>query len=143
MLFHDGNAWIKKEGISLFDVTMGSYDGAEVREPVGFYLLGKITPLISTKKVGLYRDDGLAVIHKANGPKMDKIRKDIIVLFKFEGHSITIDTNLMQTDFLDVSFNLEMENFFPYRKLNNTPLYIYFESNQPPSITKQLPWMAK
>ena len=100
MLFHNSNTWIKKEGNPLFDFTMGSYDGAEVCEIVGLYLLTKLTPLMSIKNVGLYRDDGLAVIHKANGPKMDKIRKDIIALFKSEGLSITIDTN-----FLNLSTN--------------------------------------
>ena len=35
-----------------------------------------------------------------------------------------------------------MENFFPYRKPNNIPLYIHSESNHPPSITKQLPSMT-
>ena len=69
----------------------------------------------------------MAVIHQANGPKMDRIRKDVIALYKSEGLSITIDTNLIETDFLHVSFNLEMENFFPYRKPSNTPLNIYFE----------------
>ena len=69
----------------------------------------------------------------------DRIRKDIIALFKSEGLSITIDTNLIETDFLDVSFNLEMDKFFPYRKPNNTPLYIHSESSHPPSIIKQLP----
>ena len=63
MLFHDGKEWVKKEGNPLFDVTMGSYDGAEVCELVGLYLLGKLAPLIGTTNVGLYRDDGLAVIH--------------------------------------------------------------------------------
>ena len=58
---------------------------------------------------------------------MDRIRKDVIALYKSEGLSITIDTNLIETDFLHVSFNLEMENFFPYRKPSNTPLNIYFE----------------
>ena len=84
MLFHDGNAWVKKEGNPLFDATMGSYDGVEVCELVGLYLLGKLAPLIGTKNVGLYRDDGLAVIHQANGPKKDRIRKDIIAYFKSE-----------------------------------------------------------
>ena len=118
LLFHNGNAWIKKEkknkneGNPLLDVTMGSYDGAEVCELVGLYLLSKLTPLMGIKNVGLYRDDGLAVIHKANRPKMDKIRKGIIALFKSEGLSIAIDTNLIETDFLDVSFNLEIESFF-------------------------------
>ena len=35
-----------------------------------------------------------------------------------------------------------MENFCPYRKPNNTSLYIHSESNHPPSITKQLPSMT-
>ena len=94
---------------------MGRYDGAEVCELIKLYLLGKLAPVIGTKNVGLYRDDGLAAIHQANGPKTDRIRKDIIALFKSEGLSVTTDTNLIETDFLDVSFNLEMHNFFPYR----------------------------
>ena len=122
---------------------MGSYDGAEVCELVGLYLLGKLAPLIGTKSVGFYRDDGLAVIHQTNGPKMDRIRKDIIALLKSEGLSITIDTKLIETDFLDVSFNLEMNKSFPYRKPSNTSLYIHSESNHPPSIIKQLPSMTK
>ena len=48
------------------------------------------------------------------------IRKDIIVIFKEEGLSITIETNLIETDFLDVTFNLATEKEFPYRKANNT-----------------------
>ena len=121
---------------------MGSYDGAEVCELVGLYLLGKLAPLIGTKSVGFYRDDGLAVIHQTNGPKMDRIRKGIITLFKSEGLSININTNLIEADFLDVSFNLEMVKFFCYRKSSNTPLYIHSESKHPPSIIKQLPWMT-
>ena len=121
---------------------MRSYDGTEVCELVGLYLLGKLAPLTGTKNIGLYRDNGLAVINQAKGPKMDIIRKDTIALFKSEGLSITIDTNLIDTNFLDVSFNLAMDKFFPYRKPNNTPLYIHSQSNHPPSITKQLPSMT-
>ena len=121
---------------------MGYYDGAEVCELVGLYLLSNFALLIGSKNVGLYRNDGLAVIHQANGPKMDRIRKDIIALFKSEGLSITIDTNLMEIDFLDVSFNLDVETFSPYSKPNNTPFYIHSESNHPSSITKQLPSMT-
>ena len=120
---------------------MRSCNGAEVCELVGNYLLGKVAPLISAKNIGLCGDNGLAVIHQANGPKMDRIRKDIIALFKSEGLSITIDTNLIETDFLDVLFSLEMEKIFPYRKPSNTPPYIHSESNYLPSITKQLPSM--
>ena len=119
-LFHDGNAWVKKKGDPLFDVTMGSYDGEEVCELVGLYLLGKLAPLIGIKNAELDRDNGLALIHQANGPKIDRIGKDIIALIKSEGLSITIDRKLIEADFLDVSFNIEMENFFPYSKPSNT-----------------------
>ena len=75
--------------------------------------------------------------------KMENIIKDIITPLKSERVSFSIDTNLMQRDFLNVSFNLEMDNFLPYRKPNNTPLYIHFESDHPPSITKNCHrWIA-
>ena len=70
---------------------MGSYNGREVCKFVRLYLLNKLMPLFGTKNIVLYRDDGLAVIHQANGPKIDKIRKNINTLFKFEGLSITTD----------------------------------------------------
>ena len=55
--------------------------------------------------------------------------------------NITAETNLFQTDFLDVTFNLKSNKFFPYRKPNDHPLYINNQSNHPPSIRKQLPDM--
>ena len=113
LLFHGGNTWVGKEGNPLFHVTMGNYDGEEVYELVRLCFLGKVAPLNGTKNVGRYRDDGLAVIHKANGPKMNMIRKNVITLFKSEGLSITIDTNLIATYFLDDSLNLEMNKIFP------------------------------
>ena len=86
-----------------------------------------------------YRQNYLENLYELN---IDKIRKDVIALFKSEGLSITIDTNLIQRDFLDVSFNLEMDKVFPYRKPNNTSHYIHSESDHPPpSIAKKLPLM--
>ena len=93
-------------------------------ELVELYLLNKIKPFLGSNNAGLYRDDGLAIVHKANGPKVDRLRKDIISLFKYEGLSVTIDTNLIETDFSDVSFNLNTGKYFPFKKPNNTPLYI-------------------
>ena len=74
---------------------------------------------------------------------MDRIRKDIIALFKSEELFITIGTNVIETDFLDVSFNLDMDKCFTYRKPSNTSLYIHSESNHPPFIIQQLPSMTK
>ena len=120
---------------------MGSYDGAEVCEIVGLYLLEKLSTLIDKKKIGLYRDDGLSVIDNANGPKLDRLRKDIIRIFKSEGLNITIETNLSVTDFLDVTLDLSMNKFYPYRKPNDKPIYINANSNHPPSVLKSLPSM--
>ena len=44
LLFCDGNTWIKKDNY-MFDVTMGSFDGAEVCELVGLFLLYKMKHL--------------------------------------------------------------------------------------------------
>ena len=118
----------------LFDVTMESFDGVEVCELVGLYLLDKLSKLLGKDNVGLYRDDGLAAVKTTSGPVLDKMRKNIITLFKNEDLGITIDTNLIETDFLDVTFNLATGKFFPYRKPNNIPFYINVKSNHPPSI---------
>ena len=66
--------------------------------------------------VGLYRDDGLAAINNANAPKLERIRKDIIKLSKDKGLSINIKSNLIETDFLDVTFNLATKKYFPFSK---------------------------
>ena len=54
--------------------------------------------------MGLYRDDWLSVIENANGPKLDRLRKNVVAIFHNEELKITIDTNLTTTDFLDVIF---------------------------------------
>lgn len=69
---------------------------------------------------------------------MDKIRKDVFAMFKSEWLSVTIDTKLIEKNFLDVSFNLELNKFFPFRKPTNFPLYIHSRLNYPPFINKQL-----
>ena len=51
--------WQKKSS-STFDVTMGSFDGAETCELVGGFLLSQLQTKFGDK-IGLYRDDGLAV----------------------------------------------------------------------------------
>ena len=80
---------------------------------------------MGASNVGLYRNHGLAIVRKANGQKLYSLRKDIINLFKDEGLSITIDANVIERQFLDVSFNLNTGKYFPFKIPNNTPLYIY------------------
>ena len=49
---------------------------------------------------------GLLQQNNANGPNLDRIRKDIIALFKEEGFPITMKTNLIEIDFSDITLNL-------------------------------------
>ena len=50
---------------------MGSYDGAEVCELVELFLLNELNELFGKDNVGLYRDDGLAIVKNTSGPQMD------------------------------------------------------------------------
>ena len=101
---------------------MGSYDGGEICELVGLYLLDKLSKILDKADGGLYRDDGTAAVNNSNGPLMDKLRNKIIALFKEENLSITNDTNLDETDLLGVTFNLKTGKYFPFRN-KTTILY--------------------
>ena len=140
LLFDQGSTWVKKINQD-FDVTMGSYDGAEVCELVGLFLLSKMKENFKNLNFGLYRDDGLGFTHKLSGPKVERLRKDIISMFKSYDLKIEISCNLHIVDFLDVSFDLRTGKYSPFRKPNNNPLYIHRKSNHPPSVLKQLPIM--
>ena len=114
---------LKKGTAGNFDVTMGSYDGAEVCELAGIYILSALGQRIDKKDTGLYRDDGLIILRNCDGPTTDRIRKDIIRIFKQIGFKIEIKTNLKEVDFLDVTFDLRKETYRPYKKENDKLFY--------------------
>ena len=118
---------------------MGSYDGAEICELVGIYILSSLTTIIHKTDIGLYRDDGLLVLRYMNGQQIDRTRKNIIKIFKNIGFKIEIETNLKVADFLDITFNLTNSTFRPYKKPNDSLLYINKMSNHPPQILAQIP----
>ena len=141
-MFGNNYTCVKKDDPS-FDVAMGAYDGAEICELVGLYLLSQLSNVTVKSKTGLYRDDGLIVLHKATGNEIDRIRKRILDMFKENGLKITVESNLIQTDFLDITLNLETDQFWPYRKPYDKPIYIHKFSNHPTTIKKQLPNMIE
>ena len=106
LLFSDNKTWKKKSTDSCFDVTMGSFNGAEIGELVGLYIRSNLEKIHSKSNFGLYRDDGLALLRNLNGQQTEKIRKNIIEVFKGIGFSTEIETSLKEVDFLDVSLNL-------------------------------------
>ena len=138
LLYSNGKPWVKKNNES-FDVTMGAFDGAEICELVGCYLLSTISKSYQKENVGLYRDDGLAVFENISGPEADRIRKHFHAMFKKNGLDLEIECNLTIVNYLDVTLNLENGTYKPYRKPNDETIYIHAKSNHPPNITKQLP----
>ncbi len=53
LLFNNGKLWTKKDSNSLFDVTMGSYDGAEI---VGLFILNNVRQKFGKENIGLYTE---------------------------------------------------------------------------------------
>ena len=137
-LFHGDTPWQKANTSDLFDVTMGSYDGAESCELVGTYILNEISNIIPKENIGLYRDDGLAVISKP-AAIAERIKKKLCEKFKQFGLQITATANTKVTDFLDVTFDLPKREHRPYTKPGNKHLYVHVDSNHPPIITKIIP----
>ena len=116
-----------------------NYDGAEVSELVGLLILSKLSNLVEKSEAGLYRDDGLLFLRNANGRRTDITRKEIIRVFKSIGFQIEIATNLKSVNFLDVTLDLNTGTHCPYKKPNDTLLYVHTSSNHPQQILKQLP----
>ena len=59
----------------------------------------KVITIIREKEFILYRDDSLATVSSGSGPVLDRMRMGIISLFKNEGPPMTIEINLIKTDF--------------------------------------------
>ena len=118
---------------------MSSFDGAEICEVVGLYIIHTFVRNME-KRMGLYRDDGLACFENTSGPQAERIRKSFIELFKNEfSLNIVSETNLEVVNFLDLTLNLPTGKHEPYNKPDNKLLYINVNSNHPPNIKKSLP----
>ena len=136
-LYHLNEHWGKKDPANHFDVTMGSYDGAESCELAGSFLHHQIK-MNHVKGFGLYRDDGLGII-KATPREVENIKKSLCFIFQTYGLKITIEANKKVVNFLDVTLNLNTGKFHPYSKPNNTPLYVHNKSNHPPTTLRNIP----
>ena len=118
---------MKEQGIFCkvsFNIPMSFYDGAEICELVGIFILNKLRNIIDKNSIGLYRDDGLGVFDKLSGPQIEKEKKKIIKIFKDCGPSVTVITNITSIDFLDLTLNLKTKSDQTFRKPNNDPIYI-------------------
>lgn len=134
----------KKEDAA-FDVTEGSYEGAEIAELIGLMILHTIAneeKLIPVECIGIYRDDGLIVVQMCRRDQ-DALRKKLIKLFKEKFElDISISIGLRVVDFLDVSFNLNNGTYRTFNKPDSTPIYVNKMSNHPPTTIRQIPKMV-
>ena len=125
-----------------FEATMVSLEKTEVCELVGLYILDILTKEFDHDMVGLYRDDKLSGFQNLSSPESEKVKKKLRIIFKRNRLSIPKECNLQITDFLNVTFDLRTDKYYPYRKDNHQLLYINKQPNHPPTITKQIPSMV-
>ena len=123
----------------MFDVTMGAYDGAEICELVGCFILASLPAKYKKSDIGLYRDDGLGVQKTRNGQHGENIKKDFQKVFQKYDLEIIIQCNMKSVDYLDVTLDLSTGVYRPFRKPDNELSYVHVHSNHPPVILKQIP----
>ena len=142
VLLFNGSIWAKKnpstKDDALFDIAMGGYHGAEICELVGLYMLDGLRKTIPDGKVGLYRDDGLAVIPRQSGSATERLKKQLHSFAKNLGLRLEIDEPSTKTEYLDVFLDLDNITFAPYRKPNSEIRYINNKSNHPRTVTGRM-----
>ena len=124
LLFNGSHNLIKKQE-GLFDMSMGAYNGAEVWELVGTYMLKLLSNKYNKNDFGFYRDDGLAVLKNTSGLQSEQVKKNVQKIFKEHGLDNIIHCNMKVANYLDVTFNLNDWTYKPYTKPNNGIKYIY------------------
>ena len=55
------------------------------------------------------------------------------------GLKITIEANKKCVNYLDITLDLRSSTYKPFMKPGNTPLYVNYDSNHPPSVLRGLP----
>ena len=101
-------------------------------------MLSQLKAISHGMEIGLYRDDGLAVIDQTP-QKIEKIKKEICKVFAKNNLRITVEANKEVVNFLDVTLDLTTEKYKAYSKPATTPLYVHSKSNHPPCIIKNIP----
>ena len=81
---------------------MGSIDGTEICELAVLHIRSKLENILPKVNCGLYWHDGQTLLSSFNGQKMNTKKKIIIKISKYIGVTIDIQTNLKETNSLDL-----------------------------------------
>ena len=90
-------------------------------------MLNKLTEgkysLFHKAYLGLYRDDGLAVvkIRGRPGKKLEDLSENVMKLFQKEDLRIEVQHGMTNTDFLDVKLNLEENEYWMHFQVHTRP----------------------
>ena len=99
LLFNNEKPWVERNNQSMFDVTMGSYDGAEICELVGLFILNELSKALGKDRVGLYRDDQLILLRGTSGRIADQTRKILHRIFD-EQFGLKITAEVCHSQFI-------------------------------------------
>ena len=136
---------MKKDNDGMFDITMESFDGAEVCKLVGLIILNALAHKYGTNNIWLYRDDELIIFKNTTGLWAERTRKEITRHFKEHGLKITTQSNLKSVphstwrmDFSNHRENQTMSCFTSTQNLATHPLSSNYYLQ--PSITDYQPY---
>lgn len=114
LFFNNTSLWIKREDDPDFDVTLSSFDSADICEPVDVYILKVFGQKYGKERVGLYRDNILVSFETVSGRQAKKINKEVIKIFKEEFNAnITSETKLKIINFLYITFKRSTWKYQP------------------------------
>jgi len=107
---------------------MGSYDGVEICELIGAYILNQVPTEELQTNIRLYHHDGLTILND-QPRQVENMKKAICQIFKSAALRITIEVNKKIINFLNDTINLLDATQKPFKKSGNTPTYIHQSSN--------------
>ena len=136
LIFSDGEPWKKKDNDNGFDITMGSFDGAESCDLAICHMLSLLQPKYGNS-VGLNIDDGLG-ISTETPTEIERMKRDIFKVFQDNKLRITIEANKKVVNFHDITLDLNSGQHMPYMKPNSTLQYVNTKSNHPPTVLKSI-----
>ena len=119
---------------------MGTYDGAEICEIVGMFMLSLLSKTFSSNNIGFYI---VMTDSQFLGTLVDNKRKNFKKKKKWfkkdNGLQIIIKCNLKIVDYLDVTLNLTDGTYRLFHKHNEETTFIHVESDHPLQIVKKIP----
>ena len=80
----------------------------------------------------------MLIVKKRSARFIEQLRKSITKVFQQHNLKVTIELSTQRVDFLDITMDLEKDEYLPFRKENTKNIYMNFNSNHPYLIKKEI-----